>query len=761
VAKNTKPRESPDAAAALKGAEAAATAFSLSALREQAEGLRRAQLMANLSHVVTRPDGSFETWSETLPALIGVQPAQIVTSTRRWLDLIHPADREKFRATALDARAERSRRDVEYRLLHTDGRWVYVRQVMEPIKGEPDSQGRYRWFNTLQDITAQKAAEEQIRRLNRVHAVLSGINSLIMRAQSRASLFVEICKLAVTEGAFHIAWIGLLNQELTRIVPSAWAGDIGDYLKTVPLSAEEGAADFGLAGQAVLTRMPVVSHDVQRDGRPRLRAEAMARRIGSLAKIPLLSRGRAIGVLSLYACEAGHFDSAEMRLLQDLAGDIAFALEYLEKKEKAEYLAYYDPLTRLANRTLFQERLAQYVATSATDRFAVALIDLERFKTLNDTFGRAAGDELLRAVAERVTTSVPHMRVSRIGADQFAIIIPDAPSEEELSPRVDRRLKELFGMAFSVADKQVRISGRLGIAFYPKDGLDAEMLFRNAEAALKKAKQAGERYLFYNARMSDRVSETVSLESKLRRAVEEEQFVLHYQPKIDLERRVITGVEALLRWNDPESGLVPPGKFIPLLEETGLVLQVGSWAMKRAVLDHKAWTEQGLAAPRVAVNVSAIQLRQRAFVNSVEEAIKGGLTPCGLDLEITESLVMQDIEANIGKLKALQALGITAAIDDFGTGYSSLAYLAKLPVQTIKIDRSFITGIHDSADATTLVSTMISLAHSMRLKVVAEGVETEDQAKMLRLLRCDEMQGYLFSKPVPAEALVNLLRSTS
>jgi diguanylate cyclase len=760
MAKNkTRPESSEVAGAAVKASSpAAAAAVSLSALREQADGLRRAQLVANLSHVVTGQDGSFESWSETLPMLLGIEPDKIVTSTRRWLDLIHPADREKFRSTALAARTDRVRKDVEYRLMHAELHWIFVRQVMEPIKGEPDDRGRLRWFNTLQDITAQKRAEDQIRRLNRVHAMLSGTNSIVVRARNRQDLFAETCNLAVQDGGFRIAWIGLLDAERTRVTPIAWAGEVGEYLAAVPLSAIEGAADFGLVGQSILTRAPIVSHDVKRDAREQLRKEALARGIGSLAKIPIVWGGRAIGVLSLYASEPGHFDAAEMRLLSDLAGDIAFGLDYLEKNEKAEYLAYYDPLTRLANRSLFHERLAQVVSTAAAEKVAVALIDLDRFKTLNDTYGRAAGDALLRAVAQRVTALVPHIRVSRIGADQFAVIVPDVQSDEDLVRRIENRLKDLFGMPYQLGNAEIRISGRLGVAIYPQHGRDAETLFRNAEAALKKAKEAGERYLVYEPDMSRHVSEKVTLEDKLRRALEQQQFVLHYQPKLDLERRVITGVEALLRWQDPENGLVPPVKFIPLLEETGLILDVGAWAIKQAAMDHKAWVEAGLPAPRVAVNVSSIQLRQRSFVQSVERAISGGLSPCGIDLELTESLLMQDIKANIQKLKVLRDLGISLAIDDFGTGYSSLAYLAKLPVQVLKIDRSFISAIHDNADATTLVSTMISLAHSMRLKVVAEGVETEDQAKILRSLRCDEVQGYLFSKPVPAAQLVSLLR---
>jgi EAL domain-containing protein (putative c-di-GMP-specific phosphodiesterase class I) len=258
--------------------------------------------------------------------------------------------------------------------------------------------------------------------------------------------------------------------------------------------------------------------------------------------------------------------------------------------------------------------------------------------------------------------------------------------------------------------------------------------------------------------MNARVAEKLSLENKLRQAAEKDEFVLHYQPKIDLDRRTIVGVEALIRWQSPEQGLVPPAKFIPLLEETGLILEVGSWALRRAALDHRAWVEKGINPPRVAVNVSAIQLRQRDFVDIVERAVMEGVAPVAIDLEITESLVMEDVEATIEKLKRVRALGIRMAIDDFGTGYSSLAYLAKLPVETLKIDRSFVITMLKDIDTATLVQTVITLAHSLKLTVVAEGVDSEEQAKILKLLRCDQMQGYLFSKPLPEDQLVMLLR---
>jgi EAL domain-containing protein (putative c-di-GMP-specific phosphodiesterase class I) len=260
--------------------------------------------------------------------------------------------------------------------------------------------------------------------------------------------------------------------------------------------------------------------------------------------------------------------------------------------------------------------------------------------------------------------------------------------------------------------------------------------------------------------MTERVAGKLSLENKLRHALENNEFVLHYQPKVDLETRRIVGVEALMRWQSPDLGLVPPLRFIPLLEETGMILDVGAWALRRAALDHQQWLRQNLVAPRIAVNVSAIQLRHRDFVAVVKEALREGVDPPAVDIEITESVIMGDLAATVDKLRAVRDMGLDIAIDDFGTGYSSLGYLSKLPVHSLKIDRSFIIAMGDDPDTMTLVSTIISLAHSLRLKVCAEGVETEEQAKFLRLLRCDEMQGYLISRPVPEGDLRALLVPT-
>jgi EAL domain-containing protein (putative c-di-GMP-specific phosphodiesterase class I) len=331
-----------------------------------------------------------------------------------------------------------------------------------------------------------------------------------------------------------------------------------------------------------------------------------------------------------------------------------------------------------------------------------------------------------------------------------------------LTGRVKQLLADAVSMPFDVAGKELRIAVTAGIALFPEDGKEAETLLRNAQAALQHAKAGGERYLFYKPQMNAASAELLSLENKLRQAVEDEQFVLHYQPKINLATRQISGFEALIRWNDPVSGLVPPDKFIPLLEETGLILEVGAWAIRKALADYHALYIRGLQPRRIAVNVSAIQLRQPDFVDVVSQTIRHSRsTPHGLDLEITESLIMYDIEENITKLKAIHDMGVNIAIDDFGTGYSSLAYLGRLPVDMLKIDRSFITAMTEETESMAIVSTIISLAHSLNLKVIAEGVETEEQTRFLKLLKCDEMQGYLFSRPLPLEQLSSLLETYS
>lgn len=655
-------------------------------------------------------------------------------------------------------------RNFEYLRTRLDGTRQYVMASGEPVF---DTDGRFAGYRGVAtDITERKQADNAVRRLNRVYTVLSGIGSLIVRARDRDELFNGACRIAVENGELSAAWLGLVDRQTLMVKPVAWHGVDDAFIQALPLATMTGGdlrpvEEVGLVRLAVLGRRAIVSNDVATDPRFFLKDEARARGFRSAVILPLLVAGEIVGVLNLFASDTEFFDVAELKLLNELAGDIAFALDHLEKQERLDFLALYDPLTGLANRTLFHERLSQSLRAPNPGeiKLAVAIMNIERFKMVNDSIGRQAGDELLRQLAGRLALAAGADNAARIGGDLFAVLLAQVKGRSEVARTAERYWRECFAQPFRVNDSDVRLSAKTGMALYPNDGRDADLLFANAEAALQKAQTTGERHQFHTRALTEGVSAQFALENQLREALEKAEFVLHYQPKVDLETRAIVGVEALIRWQSPELGLVPPMKFIPLMEETGLILEVGSWALKQAARDHRKWFELGLKTPRVAVNVSPIQLRQRDFVTSIESAIFEGVAPTGIDLEITESLIMEDMQAGIVKLKAARDLGLRIAIDDFGTGYSSLGYLARLPVQTLKIDRSFIITMLGDPDTMTLVQTIISLAHSLRLKVVAEGVDDEAQAKMLRVLRCDEMQGYLFSKPVPFEQMTALLRA--
>ena len=688
---------------------------------------------------------------------LGYEDHELASTSAAWLELLHPDDRPAVLAAFSAHVRHQTPYDIEFRMRARNGdyHWSHAKGL-----AMWDEHGRATYMaGTILDVTERKQAEIKVRRLNRVYAVLSGINALIVRVRNRDELFREACRVAKEAGQFRLAWIGLVEPLRERIRPVAWQGAERDYLLRMPLGLTTASLDYGFAGQAVTLKRPTVVQNMLQDSRVSLREEARAQGFQSLAILPLIVTGDVVGTLALYSSEPGFFDEEELKLLQELAGDIAFALDHIDKAEKLNYLAYYDSLTGLANRALFFERLTQYLEVAERERhkMAVLAVDLDRFQKVNDTLGRQAGDELLKQLAQRfVRNARDSGRDARIEADHFAIVVPEFRSEEELARGIELRYQECFGQPFRIGDAELRMSARIGVALYPNDGSDAETLFRHAEAASRKARASGDRFLFYAQDMSDKIAGALALENKLRLALEREEFVLHYQPKVDARTRRILGVEALIRWQSPELGMVSPLRFIPLMEETGMIIDVGAWAMRQAVRDHQAWSALTTDVPRIAVNVSAIQLRRSDFIDTVRAAIALGSNPPGIDLELTETLVMEDIESNIAKLRCARDLGLGLAIDDFGTGYSSLRYLAKLPVQTLKIDRSFISTMLTEADTMTLVSTVISLAHSLRLEVVAEGVETEEQAAVLRREQCDQMQGYLFSRPVPMAQLQRL-----
>jgi diguanylate cyclase (GGDEF)-like protein/PAS domain S-box-containing protein len=425
------------------------------------------------------------------------------------------------------------------------------------------------------------------------------------------------------------------------------------------------------------------------------------------------------------------------------------------------HMAQHDTLTNLPNRTLLQDRLTQAIATASRNdsRIAVLFLDLDGFKHINDSLSHATGDRLLQAVAKRLLAAVRTSdTVCRLGGDEFVILLSEVAHAGDAGVKAGKILSALSA-PFEMEQNTLRITGSIGVSTCPEDGQSAELLIRNADLAMYQAKEKGRsNYQFYEKGMNVRAVERQSIEGDLRCALEKDEFVMHYQPKIDLKTGAITGVEALIRWNHPERGLVGPLQFISIAEDCGLMLPIGKWVLRESCRQAKAWQDAGLPPVEMAVNVSSVEFRNDEFLKGISTILKEtGLEPRYLELELTESVLMQHAEFSVPVLQKLKAMGVRLAIDDFGTGYSSLSYLRQFPIDTLKVDQSFIHEINDDTDDATIISAVINMGCRMKHRVIAEGVETAEQLAFLRAHGCDEGQGYYFGRPMPGVETAKLL----
>jgi diguanylate cyclase (GGDEF)-like protein len=439
-------------------------------------------------------------------------------------------------------------------------------------------------------------------------------------------------------------------------------------------------------------------------------------------------------------------------------------IEANRAEKRIRHLAYNDVLTNLPNRTLFFELLGKSIehARNAGQQVAVLFMDLDRFKYVNDNLGHAVGDRLLQAVAQRVRNTVRAAdSVARLGGDEFTVVLHELDSPASAATAA-HNIVRMLAAPFPIDGHDIFVTASVGIAMYPHDGADVATLVKHADSAMYRAKRNNSGFQFYEASMEHSISEHVRLESDLRRAMEQQhQLEVHYQPQACLSSGKIIGMEALVRWRHPTRGMVPPVEFIPLAEETGLINPLGDWVLRTACTQLQQFIRAGLPELRVAVNLSVRQLLQKDFAASVEAVLADtGLPPHLLELEITESTLMENAQDTLAALHRLHSLGVRLSIDDFGTGYSSLSYLKRFPVDIIKIDRSFVCDVPQDADDGAIISAIIALAHSLRLEVVAEGVETQAQLDFLKSRKCDMLQGYLLSPAVPADQFAQLLRQS-
>ncbi|MDO8932654.1 MAG: EAL domain-containing protein [Rhodocyclaceae bacterium] len=616
-------------------------------------------------------------------------------------------------------------------------------------------------MNLPDSISELHEAQIELERMNRLYSMLSHINRSIIRTEDPQELYAAACRIAVEYGGFSAAWISLAEPGSSRVAPVAAAGAASvAELKSIA-DVVEGR---GPTAQVAQDECPLVVNDT-RDSTP---WQSMTQSWGIRAggSFPIRLDGRFIGAFNLASAEPGFFRTAEIHLVTEVAADLSFALGVMHKEEKRiavetkmQYLAYYDSQTGMPSRALFEERLAETCGTVEGKPVTVLVANLRQYHGIVQLLGPAAGIEVIRASAAKLEAALPATVIARVTESKFAIMLPE-PEGLDVAEEQAWHIHRILAGPMRAENQEVFLDPFVGIAVFPQDGPPAEVIKHAIVAADAKAHDTNSSCRFYSADLEHGSRRRLDLDAALRRALERDEFVLHYQPQVDLLSGRIVGAEALLRWHRPGHGLVSPQEFIPQLEENGLIVAVGEWVMHEACRRGRQWQDEGLPPFRIAVNLSARQFHDGDIGKTVRRALESSkLDPQWLELELTEGIVLLNADTVIRTMHDLNAEGISHALDDFGTGYSSLSYLQRLPVARIKIDKAFVADIISNPGDAAIARAVVGMAHSLGLSVIAEGVETEGQLGYLRGLGCEEIQGYLFSRPLPEQEFSALMQS--
>jgi len=635
--------------------------------------------------------------------------------------------------------------------------------------GDHDLSRLYRAYNRMADALQNR--EQEIQRhaneraaLNRIHAILSASNAAVLRVDDRQRLLEEICRIAVDEGQFQLAWIAEADADTRHCHAVAWAGTAEATIRELcTLVSDAMATDNPIPAQTALFEDRQAAATISQLPNHALQAWFGNRDIGTWAALPLRIKGRSVACLNLCAKQTELFDQQEMALLQTVAADASFGLEYLEKEKHRNYLSYYDALTDLPNRLLFLDQLERRLrwAHNSDQSIAVLVIGLRGLRRINDTLGRRVGDAVLTNAARELREKFRDIEsLARLGNDEFGAILDDAKSVA-LIGEVANQVLQAAPTRLNVDGHEVYVEWNGGVALYPVNASDAHLLVKCAELACHSAaKSDGSTLLFYSPHMDTQARHRYEVETRLRDAAARGEFFLHYQPIVDIHTGDALSVEALLRWNSPELGALSAASFIPVAEETGLINSIGHWVVKHACKQVNAWRAAGLRPITVALNLSVKQLQQPQFAERLIATLKAadcdpGTVPFAI--EITESELMRNVKSTAEVLTQLKQAGFAIYVDDFGTGYSSLSYLQQLPIDVLKIDRSFVQDLTINPRSHSMIKAIVSMAHNLGLRVIAEGVENPTELAQLRDLGCDAVQGYLLSMPCVASDVEPLL----
>jgi diguanylate cyclase (GGDEF)-like protein/PAS domain S-box-containing protein len=695
-------------------------------------------------------------WNENLAKVFGRSRETAGSSVKSWYEGIHPDDQGRVIAGVhhLIASGDDNWRD-EYRFRRHDGSFAHVLDRGHVIR---DGAGRaVRMIGAMADISSRKRAEERIHTQALQQRLIAEFGQ-----QAFASADLE----DVLNGAVELVSVTLkvkycsvleLEPDGKQLVIKASSGWSGEYQgrRTVPVRP-------GSRVDLVLSRRePLAIGDLTAD--PRFSNSPLVKLgVRSGIQVPIFGTAGTFGILSAHALEARHFSEEDVTFLQSVANILAVAIERKSAEQRLAYLAQFDALTGLPNRHLFHDRLLQTIAHARRNGhpMAVLFIDLDRFKLVNDTQGHSAGDKLLKEAAARLSECVRGVdTVGRFGGDEFGAIVADLSKPGDAGV-VAQKVLDAIAQPFKLDERDTYVSASVGITLFPADGDNPEALVMNADTAMYRAKEQGRNtYQYFTREMNERALARVQMEAAMRRAIERKEFLLYYQPIVDLKSGLICGFEALLRWRHPEKGLVLPGEFVSVLEDSGLIVPVGEWVLREVCEQVQAWQREGLAVKPVTVNLSARQFQQKDFEAAVRRVLRETRVDSSLiQFELTESLLMSDPEGAARTLRGLKDSGLKISVDDFGTGYSSLAYLKRFPIDALKIDRTFVRDITTDPEDATITLAIIGLAHNLRLKVVAEGVETREQLDLLAADGCDEIQGYHFSVPTTAKECAKMLK---